>query len=260
MIYMAFLILTVAILAFAFYEWQYYMVFSPTYKRDEALSASCSIISLVTADGVKLEGTVCESPNATNTLLAFVGRGHDAVGLINKLSSAYPNTRVVTFNYRSYGKSEGKANEKNLLKDSLQIAEFVQKNYGDFYLLGFSLGSNVAAYVASIHRAKAIFLVGAFDSLAALAKTKFVDRSFFPMIDLSKMFRCKFRTSDYVKKIDVDTYLFVSKSDETTYIENSRDLKLSVKNLTYYTELENLTHKELLWSDAVMNKINEVVR
>jgi len=259
MIYIAFLIFTFSILFVAFYQWQYYMVFSPTFHREGELCSACSILSIKTDDGVELEGAIFEPSNAMNTLLIFVGRSHDAVGIINKLSQTYPKTRIVAFNYRSYGRSQGKINEKNLHSDALKIAELIQKNYGDFYLFGYSLGSNIASYVASQHKTKGLFLIGAFDSIASLAKSKFVDRGFIPMIDLSSVFRYKFRTGVYVANVEVPTYLFVSRDDETTYIQNARELKSKVKNLALYMELDRLSHKEILWDVKVTQKINEVI-
>ena len=259
MIYIAFLIFTFSILFVAFYQWQYYMIFSPTYHREGDLCPTCSILSITTDDGVELEGAVFEPANATNTMLLFVGRSHDAVGIINRLSQTYPNTRVVAFNYRSYGRSQGHINEKNIHSDGLKIAQLVQKNYGDFYLFGFSLGSNVASYVASQHKTEGLFLIGAFDSIASLAKSKFVDRGFIPMVDLSSVFRYKFRTGVYVGEVKAPTYLFVSRDDETTYIQNARELKSKIFNLALYMELDSLSHKEILWDSKVTQKINEVL-
>ena len=259
MIYIAFLIFTLTILTFAFYQWQYFMVFTPTFRRGEKLCDNCSFLSIVTDDKIELEGAIYEPKNPIATLLVFVGRSHDSVGLMSKLSCSYPDVRVISFNYRSYGKSKGVANEKNLLKDSLLIAELVQKNYGSFYTFGFSLGSNIASFMASEHTTKGVFLIGAFDSIASLAKTKFVDKSFFPMIDLSKVFRYKFPTFKYVQNIQAPTWLFVSRDDETTYIQNARGLRDEVQNLAGYSELENLSHKELLWDDEVILKINKVL-
>ena len=79
------------------------------------------------------------------------------------------------------------------------------------------------------------------------------------MVNLSSMFRYKFRTREYVEHIDENTYLFVSKSDETTYIQNARNLKEHIKNLAHYEELENLSHKEILWDSKVIDTINEVI-
>ena len=260
MIYIAFLFFTFLILAFAFYQWQHFMVFSPTYYRDEELCDGYEILSITTDDGVELEGIIYEPQNSTSTLLYFGGRRQDSVSVIKKLSFSLPRTKIISFNYRSYGRSGGVINEKNILSDSLFIADIVQKNYGDFYLLGYSLGSNITSYIASKKSSLGVFLVGSFDSIASLAKEKYVNRGFFPMLNLSSIFRYKFRTREYVEHIDEKTYLFVSKSDETTYIQNARNLKEHIKNLVHYEELDNLSHKEILWDSKVIDTINEVIK
>jgi hypothetical protein len=228
------------------------MVFSPLAYRDGALCAECSLLSMKTDDGIELEGALYEPQSLKSTLLVFVGRSHDAVGLINRLAQLYPHVRIVTFNYRSYGKSEGVANEKNLLEDGLKIAALVKKNYGDFYLLGFSIGSSVAAYVASNMDVKALFLLGAFDSIPSLAAKKIG-------INLSFVIRYKFQTKEFVQKIDASTYLFVSRDDEITYIENARKLKNAVLHLKYYEEFDGLGHKDLLWDERIVEKIRGVI-
>jgi len=261
MIYIAFLLFTLLVFSIAFYQWQYFMIFAPTYYRsDEELNDDFEILSVFTEDGIELEGVVFEPKNFHSTLLFFAGRSHDSVELIKKLSTVYSDSRIITFNYRSYGKSGGVASEKNLFKDGVHVANLVQKNYGDFYILGFSLGSSVASFVASQVQTLDLFLVGSFDSIASVAKEKFVSRGNFPMIDLSKVFRYKFDNKLHVQSVDAPTYLFVSIDDETTYVQNSRNLKLHVKNLAYYEELEGLSHKELLWDIHVTNKINEVLK
>ncbi|MEA3331532.1 MAG: alpha/beta hydrolase [Campylobacterota bacterium] len=252
MIYIAFLFFTLLILLFGLYQWQYFMVFSPTYYREGELEDGFEILSITTDDGVELEGVVYEPKNPSATLLFFAGRSHDSVGLIKKLSLSFPHARVITFNYRSYGRSEGVVNEKNIFTDGLKIAELVQKNYGDFYILGFSIGSSVTSFVASKIESKGVFLVGSFDSISSLAKEKHG-------VNLSWLLRYKFDNTKFVDSITAKTYLFVSRDDEITYIENSRKLKNHVKNLAFYEEFDNLTHKELLWNDKVINKINGVI-
>ena len=258
-VYIAFVVVTLGILIFAFYQWQHFMIFSPTYFREDELDDDFEYLSIITDDGVELEGVVYEPkelyrklPSVDATLLFFGGRSHDSVGLIKRLSAAYPHTRIITFNYRSYGKSKGSVNEKNVYKDGLKIAQMVQKHYGDFYILGFSIGSSVAAYVASKVKVKGVFLVGSFDSIALLSKSKYGK-------SLSWLLRYKFDNTKLVQHIDAKTYLFVSKDDEITYIENGRNLKKYVKNLAIYKEYDNISHKELLWNDNIINLINKAI-
>lgn len=253
MIYIAFILFTLFILAFAFYQWQYFLVFTPTYHRHGEFEDEFEILSITTDDGVELEGVVYEPQNPNATLLFFAGRSHDSVGLIKKLALTFEETRIITFNYRSYGRSGGRVNEKNILSDALKIAEVIKKNYGEFYILGFSIGSIVASYVASKISPLGVFLVGSFDSIACLAKTKHG-------LNLSWLMRYKFDNRKFVQNIDAPTYIYVSKDDEITYIENARNLKTHVKNLAHYMECDNLLHKELLWDEEVVTEINEVLR
>lgn len=253
MIYLLFLTITLLILLFAFYQWQHFMIFSPTHYRDFSLGEEYEYIAIYSDDNRELEGVVYTPLNATpqtQRVLFFAGRSHDSVGLIKRLSECYPETQIITFNYRGYGKSKGSANEKNILKDGLKIAEVVEKNYGDFYLLGFSLGSSVAAFIASKQRVKGLILVGAFDSIQALARERF---------KFAKLLRYKFATVDFVQDVDAPTYMFASRDDETTYIQNARRVKEKIKNLAHYEEFDGLSHKEILWERSVVAKIREVL-
>ena len=251
MIYIIFLTFTILVLFFAFYQWQYFMVFNPRYYREDILDERFEMLSIKTKDGIELEGVVYEPKGAVSTLLFFAGRDHDSVGLIKKLSLSFPTIRVVTFNYRSYGKSGGSLNEKNIFDDSILVARMIQKYYGDFYILGFSLGSSVASYVAAETDVLGVFLVGAFDNIAELAKRKF-------KVDLPWLYRYRFDTLEFVKHIDAKVYMFVSRDDEITYIQNARNLKKNIKNLAYYREYDGLSHHELLWHDDLLQKINKI--
>ncbi|MEA3227568.1 MAG: alpha/beta fold hydrolase, partial [Campylobacterota bacterium] len=250
---------TLTILAIAFYQLQYFIMFSPTYHREEKLDEEFEELVVHTDDGVELEGIVYEPISlyrklysVDSTILFFAGRSHDSVGLIKKLSLSFPHTRIVTFNYRSYGRSEGKITEQNILNDADKIAKLVQKNYGDFYLLGFSLGSSVASHVASKNKVLGLFLIGAFDSVTLLAKEKYG-------VCLSWILRYNFNNIETFKRIDADTCMFVSKDDDITYIKNARNLKKHIKNLSYYIELEDVAHKELLWNNEVVSEINKII-
>jgi len=254
MIYIIFLFVTSLIIFGLFYQWQYFMIFWPTYIKERHLCKKCELLSIESDDGVELEGVIYDPENAIATMLIFVGRSHDSVALMGRLSETYKNVRLIAFNYRGYGKSGGVANEKNLLSDGLKIAQLVQKYYGDFYLLGFSLGSNIAAFVAKRHRVRALFLIGAFDSITAIAKEKY-PKLFF----MEKLLRYKFPTDTYVGDVSAKTYLFVSRDDEIVPLKNGQNLKKSIKNLALYCEYDGMSHKELLWDTKVTNQIKKVI-
>lgn len=253
MIYLAFVLFTLIVLLVVVYQLQYFLVFTPTYIKERRLCNECEALEIVTLDGISLEGVIYSPKEFSATMLFFAGRSHDSVALIQKLQTTYPNIRIITFNYRSYGTNKGSITEKNMLEDALYIAQLVQKNYGDFYLMGFSIGSSLAAYVASKMDVKALFMIGAFDSIALVAGEKFGFRV--PEI----LLRYKFPTITFAQNVRSDTYLFASQDDEITYIKNARNLSKNVKKLVFYKEYENLSHKELLWDQEVINSINGVI-
>ncbi|PHS56808.1 MAG: alpha/beta hydrolase [Sulfurimonas sp.] len=253
MIYIAFLFFLFFILAISFYHLQYFMMFKPTYYRSTELDDRFEVLSITTNDGVELEGVVYKAHNHKATMLFFSGRFHDGVGAIEKMSYAYPDIRIIIFNYRSYGRSGGKLNEKNIFSDALHITRIIKKNFGDIYVAGFSLGSSIASYVASVESVTSVFLIGPFDSIGKITKMKYG-------INLALISRYKFDNTKFVQKIEADTYIFSSKADNVSYINNVRNLKTYVKNLVYYKEFEDLTHNELLFNEDIVKEISGFIR
>ena len=256
MIYILFLSFTAIILIIALYQLQHFIIFRPTFHRTELKEKEFQIIAINTDDNLLLEGVVYEPTDSTTingTILFFAGRSHDVIGIIKKLSISFPKSRIITFNYRSYGRSQGTITEKNIFADADKIAKLVQKNYGNFYLLGFSIGSAIVCDVATKHKNLGVFLVGTFDSLNLLIQHKY-------NISLNFILKYKFNNIQKVQQIDAKTYIFATQNDSITYIENARNLKKYVKNLYEYIELKEVSHNELIWNNQVINKINDIIQ
>ena len=250
--YFIFLFCTLLILVFVFYQWQYFKVFSPISHREEILDERFEQLVMEMPDGVRLEGVVFTPSSFNSTMLYFTGRSQDSVGMIKRFSMAYPKIRLVTFNYRSFGSSEGIIDDKNILLDGVEVARIVQKNYGKIYVFGFSLGCSVALEVANKVEIKAVFLVGAFDTLASLGKIKY---NFIPNF----LYRYNFNNLKKVQNLNLPVYLFASSDDDVVCIENTRNLRDNIKNLVLYKEYKHLTHRELVFYDDIIKTIGSIV-
>ena len=85
---------------------------------------------------------------------------------------------VVTFDYRGYGKSEGKPSRKGLVADGVAMLNFVAANKRPgcdrIYVLGQSLGGAVAvpAIVQSNTKVSAVILESTFASYRQIARAK----------------------------------------------------------------------------------------
>ena len=86
-----------------------------------------------------------------------------------------PSRTVYLVAHRGYGASDGEPSEAALLADALAVYDDIARRHpdGDVAVIGRSLGSGVATYVASERRIKHLILVTPFDSLAAVAQSHY---------------------------------------------------------------------------------------
>ena len=253
MIYFAFVIVTLFVVALVFYQWQYFALFSPVYIQNRQGCSGCEEIDIYTPDGTKLEAMVFEPTNPQATLLFFLGRSDDAVALLPKLAPLYPECRLVAYNYRGYGKSKGEITEKALLEDAAYVGGVVLKNYDNVFFIGFSLGGALAAYAASQVSAKRLFLLGTFDSIDAIAKERFGE--WLPNF----LIRYHFPTKEFVSSVNTPVTLIGSKQDRLVSFSRVQALQKVLKSTDEFVLYEDLAHQELLWDERVVNLIHKRV-
>ncbi len=241
MIYILYLIIVFVILFFIYLQWQKSVVFHPRYYRDMSLYDKSYTFLTVHNGNITLEGCVYEPEEAKKTILYFGGRGQDSVGLLPKLAEQLPSLRIVTFNYRGYGKSEGIPSEKSLLDDAVLITKKVQNRYEDINVVGYSLGGAIASY-ATLHvkEIRSLVLVGTFCSLDSLVKEKY--KITLPFLQYH------FFTCNFLEGIFVPVSILISKDDNMIPYSESKRLQRYVQNLLVYREVKHYNHVELLWS------------
>lgn len=225
------------------------LVFSPVYhdQRDafHAHAERFHPLELIRDQNIRLEG-IAYAPEAPEcTLVYFGGREQDSVALVGKLSESYPEFRIIAFNYRGYGRSEGEPDEKALLEDAVAEVKYLKERYGDVVLAGFSLGASVAAFAASRTEVSALVLIAPFYDLHSLAQNRFV---IFPKMAM----RYRFETGRYLHGVNAPVHIFVSEDDDIVPIQQARRLRASAPNLGGYKEFSGYNHADILWSDEVV--------
>jgi fermentation-respiration switch protein FrsA (DUF1100 family) len=126
------------------------------------------------ADGVKLHGWLFRANDRAAPLIVwFHGNGGN---LTNRAPIAAELARrgasVFVFDWRGYGKSEGRPSEGKLKLDALAAYDAATTRLGarpdDVVLYGESLGAPYAAFVARQHKARCVVIENSFPSLCAL--------------------------------------------------------------------------------------------
>jgi pimeloyl-ACP methyl ester carboxylesterase len=135
-----------------------------------------SDIALVAADGKKLTGWHWQPgtavQNQTPVLVYFGGNAEDVSGMFIELAGLRQYA-VATLNYRGYGTSEGRPSEKSMFKDALVLYDDLVNNRqysaDQIILIGRSLGTGVAVYLASQRKVRSLVLISPYDSMTSLA-------------------------------------------------------------------------------------------
>ena len=123
-------------------------------------------------EGVTLRGWVM-NPGQARALIYFGGNGDAVQTMRGDYARMAPDRTVYLPAYRGYGPSEGSPSEQALFGDALALYDQVRGRHSTVAVVGRSLGSGIAAYVASQRPLDKLVLVTPFDSIAGIAQRRF---------------------------------------------------------------------------------------
>jgi len=254
------LILLFALPSLLVYLLQHKIIFKPYHHKRRGLFKAYPEryrpLELQVEKGVFLEGIVYEPESeAMSTMLYFGGREQDSVTLIGKFSIHYPDARIIAFNYRGYGVSGGEPSEAAYHGDALKCYDYVVEHFELPVVLGYSLGSNVAVHISARRKPKYLILVAAFESVAALSRSK--------KLPVPNFFvKHSFATIKEIAKVQTYFSMYVTVDDGFVPIKQPRKLKERAKEgmLIDYKEFQGYNHAQLLFSDEVCEEIQKVLK
>ncbi len=193
------------------------LIFRPTrnfvgYPRDVGLNAED--VFFTTQDEVRLHGWLFVTEQEAPYLLFCHGNaGNISDRLLNvKLLLEVP-LNVFIFDYRGYGKSEGKPTENGVYTDARAAWDYLHLEIGvpskQIILFGRSLGGTVALDLALNRSIRCLILESTFVSLKDLVKRVFPYFLFYPFLP------SKFRNDEKIDQIDIPVLIIHGRADRT---------------------------------------------
>ena len=154
------------------------------------------------------------------------------------------------FDYRGYGKSGGEiGSQERLYADADAMMQWVLRDCdaGEIAVVGYSLGSGLAARAAQKYGAKRLILIAPYFSLEELAREKM---PFVPKF----LIKYKIPTFEFIGGFGGPVTIFHGEYDELIGVDNSRRLLKFLKSGDKIYEL-NASHNDILGLSELWEKL-----
>ncbi len=148
-------------------------------------------------------------------VLYFGGNAEDVALSVAELIRIFPGYALYIPHYRGYGGSSGRATEEALCSDAVALYQEAAKYNDSIVVMGRSLGSSIAVYLASQKRVSSLILVTPFDSMTRLAS------SYYPLVPVSLLLKDKFESISRAADITIPTLALIAEHDEVIPRRNS---------------------------------------
>jgi fermentation-respiration switch protein FrsA (DUF1100 family) len=240
----------------ALYFMQTKFTYGPTrevsYTPDE-LGLDFEEVTLKTADGVQLSSWYVPAENSGLTVLFCHGNGGnmmhrlDSINILNKLG-----LNCFIFDYRGYGKSEGKTSEEGTYLDAMAAYKWLTETRNvpanKIIIFGRSLGGSIAAQLAGKVEAGGLIIESGFTSYVDIG------RKFYPYMPVRWFAKFSYRTIDYIREVRCPVLVIHSRDDEIVPFEFGLELHEAANEPKEFVEIFGGHNDSFLVSSEIYNR------
>ncbi len=193
-------------------------------------------VEFAAEDGVRLDGWFLPAEMPRGVLLFFHG---NAGNISHRLESLriFRDLGLSTFifDYRGYGRSEGKVSEQGTYRDAEAAWRYLTVERGipeqSIVYFGRSLGASIAAHLAMTRVPKALILESAFTSAPDVAARTY------PFLPVRWLARFQYNAREYLESVTAPVLLVHSSQDEIIRFEHGRALFASANEPKRFLEI-----------------------
>ena len=201
-------------------------------------------LTLAAADGKDLVGIHIppDKPRSGRTLvLGFGGNAWNAQDVAEYLHELFPDEDVVSFHYRGYAPSRGSPSAEALIADAPVVYDLVVDRLKPKRVIavGFSIGSGIAAMLATVRKLDGLILVTPFDSLKAVAQ------SMLPWLPIGPFFDHEIDAAAAIPKVDAPVAIIAAERDEIVPRERTEGLREGVPRLVFDRTIARAGHNDI---------------
>lgn len=242
------------------YPLQQFFIFRPERLADDykfKFNYAFEELSLPTSDGGLINALLFKSKNSVgkSAVLYFHGNA-DNCQRWGQVHRNYTDAGYDFFimDYRGFGKSKGKQSQKNIYRDAQLCYDFLRDKYeaNEIIIVGRSLGTAMATYVASKNQAKRLILESPFYSMKDLFY------NYYPFLPRLFLFKFPFPTNRYLRKVQCPVTIFHGTDDYVVHYESAVKLKKYLKKEDEFVSIEGGSHSDLETYHIYREKMKEI--
>jgi uncharacterized protein len=201
-------------------------------------------LSLTAPDGVSLEGIELRPDRRSDEnrlILGFGGNAWNAQDVSEYLHEMFPGAHIIVFHYRGYAPSQGHPSAEALIGDARLVYDLaVARVKPDKVIaVGFSIGSGIAATLATARKVDGLILVTPFDSLRAVAQ------SLYPWLPISPFFEHEIDAASALENVDVPIAIIAAQRDEIVRAERTQALRSRSRELAFDRTIAGAGHNDV---------------
>ena len=209
------------------------------------------------ADGTKLHGLLFKAPDSKGLIFYLHGNG-GALDSWGDAAATYTRLHYDVFmlDYRGYGKSGGRISSQAQLLSDVQTAYqqlFPEYPESRTVILGYSVGTGLAAWLAAQHHPKLLILQAPYFSMRDLSAR------IYPFLPSGVILRYPLLTNEFVRQVSAPIVLFHGDRDEVIYYESSLKLKALLKPSDKLVVLPGVGHNGMTDNSLYQREIAKIL-
>ncbi len=220
----------------------------------EKTSSTASNVHKITIG--KLVGYAYTPSHATKTVVYYGGSGSIAYNNAIQMSKLMPDYNIVCVDYPGVQDSQGTMTLSTMKASAKAAYDYAAKTYGsDVTVMGYSFGTGIAAYLASVRTASKLILMAPYIDGVALYNTEV---NVFHGL-WSAFVTQNIDTKAYASKVTCETLIITSTGDTCLPSSQSYALAKYFHGNATVTCFKGIAHSQYKQTASVMNKVNQFV-
>jgi pimeloyl-ACP methyl ester carboxylesterase len=254
------LVVAYLLICIALFFFQEKLIFLPG-KLDKnfrfAFGQKFKEINIKTKDGKFLNGVLFTS-DSSRGLIFYLHGNAGSLNTWGEVAKRYTELKhdVFMLDYRGYGKSESSIRSQKQFHEDIQKAyDELKKTYKEtnITVLGYSIGTGPAAYLASTNHPTLLILQAPYYSLTDMMRHTY-------RVIPTFLLKYKFNTYQYIKACKMPIVIFHGNQDEVVYYNSSIRLKEFLKRTDTLITLNGQGHNGITdnpqYADAIGKILN----